>query len=243
VGKKQDFIAYGIKIHFEAEALRLIAAKAAREQTGARGLVSVMEKILLHFEKRLPSTEVNCLVVTPALVADPVGELARLLADPQCQDFHCQRWHELAEEEVRATAERILLQQGDYLARREVAATPARLRLMAERCQADNLEQREVCDIFVDRLYEIRQAAADLSQRCGIKVSFSEEAIDHILSRQPLTMEANVAFCEELSAAFEYGLRLLSEKKGIAEVVVTAEGVDAPSTFINNLVSSKFQLE
>jgi len=243
VGKKQDFIAYGIKLHFEEAAMRLIAAKAAREQTGARGLVSVMEKVLLHFEKRLPSTAVNCLVVTPALVENPLAELQRLLADPECRDQHCQRWHELAEEEVCGIAERLLRQQGAYLEANEVLATPARLRLMAERCQADNLELRTVCDIFVDRIRLIRQSAADLSRRCGIKVSFSEDAIDHILARQPMTAAAIVDFCRELGNTFEYGLRLLSEKKGIEEVVITAEGIDAPTRFVNDLVSSKFRLD
>ncbi|MDH3393885.1 MAG: AAA family ATPase [Desulfobulbaceae bacterium] len=241
VGKKQDFLAYDIKINFDKAALRLIAAKAVSEQTGARGLVSVMEKILLHFEKKLPSSQVKYLVVTPELVEDPAGELEELLADPDRQEFHRRRWHELAEEEVDGFAKRIQLQNGDYLEEHGVMATPSRLRLIAERCQADIMEPLDVCDIFIDRIKDIRQCAADLSLRCGIKVSFSEEAIDHILARMPLTGKAIDAFCEEISAAFEYGFRLLSEKKGLDAVVITAEGIDTPTQFVNNLVSSKFQ--
>ncbi|MDH3360102.1 MAG: AAA family ATPase [Desulfobulbaceae bacterium] len=243
VGKKQDFLAYGIKINFENKALRLLAEKAVSEQTGARGLVSVMEKTLLHFEKKLPSSGVTCLVVTPELVGDPQAELEKLLNDPQWQDHHCQRWHELAEQEIGMLADLILRQHGDYLDEHGVMATPARLRMIAERCQADIMEPRVVCDIFVDRVYDISQCAADLSMLCGIKVSFSEEAIDHILARHSSTSESIGTFCGELSASFEYGLRLLSEKKGLDEVVITAEGIDAPTQFVNNLVSKKFQLD
>jgi ATP-dependent Clp protease ATP-binding subunit ClpX len=47
--KKADFRAYDIDIRFEDEALRLLAEQAQEERTGARGLVSVMEKAVLHF--------------------------------------------------------------------------------------------------------------------------------------------------------------------------------------------------
>jgi len=243
VGKRQDFLAYGIRILFEDEALRAMAREAVAEQTGARGLVSVMEKTLLHFEKKLPSTEIRYLVVTSAMVAAAAAELKRLLDDPQCRDWHRRRYEELAEAGRQDIAARLLGQRGEYLAAHDVLPTPARLALMACQCQEDNLDLQAVCDIFVDRVAEIRQCAEKLSTRCGIGVFFSEEAVDHILARQPRTSAAIGALCEKLSSEFEYGLRLLAEKKGIDEVVISAEGIDAPARFINSLVSQKFKLD
>ena len=52
-----------------------LAVKAYEEKTGARGLVSAVEKVLLKFEKRLPSTDIQKLVVTRQMVEDPEGEL------------------------------------------------------------------------------------------------------------------------------------------------------------------------
>ena len=69
--KKRGFRAYGIDITFEDQALRKLAEQAALEKTGARGLVSVIERVLIQFEKRLPSTQVENLVVTPELVDHP----------------------------------------------------------------------------------------------------------------------------------------------------------------------------
>jgi ATP-dependent Clp protease ATP-binding subunit ClpX len=69
--KKADFRAYGIDIRFEDEAVHLLAERAYEERTGARGLVSVLEKAVLAFEKKLPSTDIRFLVVSPEVVKDP----------------------------------------------------------------------------------------------------------------------------------------------------------------------------
>lgn len=79
IGKERDFLAYGIEIKFEDEALHLLAKLASEEQTGARSLVSVCERKLLKFEKSLPSTNIRSLIVNGALVKDPEAELQKLL--------------------------------------------------------------------------------------------------------------------------------------------------------------------
>jgi len=55
-----------------------IAETAAKEKTGARGLVSAIEKVLIPFEKNLPSTPIKRLLVTAELVDAPEAELKRL---------------------------------------------------------------------------------------------------------------------------------------------------------------------
>ena len=64
---------------FEDEALHRLARLAAKEQTGARALVSVCERALLKFEKSLPSTDIRSLRVTKAVVENPEVELQKLL--------------------------------------------------------------------------------------------------------------------------------------------------------------------
>jgi endopeptidase Clp ATP-binding regulatory subunit ClpX len=93
-GKRRDFQAYGIEIEFEDAALRKIAGMAYREKIGARGLVSVMERILMKFEKRLPSTRIKRLVVTESMVDDPVGTLERLLVDYSLQIYRGEFYRE-----------------------------------------------------------------------------------------------------------------------------------------------------
>jgi len=59
---------------------------AHEEKTGARGLVSVIERVLLPFEKRLPSSSIRTLVVTRDLVLHPEEELRYILGNPEDLD-------------------------------------------------------------------------------------------------------------------------------------------------------------
>ncbi len=88
--KMRDFQAYGITLEFQDEALRLLAREAFSEKTGARGLVSVFEKALLKFEKKLPSTSIKKLMVTEQIVRKPETELDILLNNYLLKEFQTQ---------------------------------------------------------------------------------------------------------------------------------------------------------
>lgn len=79
LSKKRDFRAYGITIEFSDEALELLAARANEEQTGARSLVGAIERALLSFEKKLPSSNVEHFVVDENVLNEPEKALDRLL--------------------------------------------------------------------------------------------------------------------------------------------------------------------
>lgn len=73
------FAAYGITLRFRDDALRALAVLAKNEQTGARGLMTVMERVFRDLKFRLPSTGIRSLNVTTEVVADPAGSLKRLM--------------------------------------------------------------------------------------------------------------------------------------------------------------------
>ena len=72
---EQDFAAYGIEVLFSDEGLQRIAEHAAEEKTGARGLMTICERVFRDTKFELPSTTVKRFVVTRELVDDPAGEL------------------------------------------------------------------------------------------------------------------------------------------------------------------------
>lgn len=76
---EREFEAYGIRAEFTDDALHAIAEAAAREKTGARGLMTVCERLLRQFKFELPGTSVTELRITAGLVSDPAGTLAALL--------------------------------------------------------------------------------------------------------------------------------------------------------------------
>ncbi len=241
VGKKQDFHSYGINILFEDEALREVAVMAAQEKTGARGLVSVLEKVLLPFEKKLPSTDIQYLVITKDMIRNPHQELDKMLDKPDIKKYLQDRYEKLAEEERKHLIDFILRTRGDYLEVHNVLPTPSRLALIAKQCQEENMDSRDVCDIFIDLVRQIRRCAVSISEKTGLEIAFSEEAIDHILEIEPRNEQSINTICDYLMNTYEYGLRLLSHKHKKNRVVITGEGVDAPDKFINSLVGESFK--
>lgn len=83
---EEDFSAYGIEVLFSDEGLRRIAEKAVEEQTGARGLMTVCERVFRDIKFELPSSSVRRFVVTRPVVDNPRKELESLLADPRREE-------------------------------------------------------------------------------------------------------------------------------------------------------------
>ena len=83
---EQSFAAYGIDILFHDDGLRRIAELAAEEKTGARGLMTVCERIFRELKFELPSTHVKRFVVTRELVDSPLSALKKLMADQEKQE-------------------------------------------------------------------------------------------------------------------------------------------------------------
>src|SRR5437763_11154367 len=78
---ERAFRAYGIEISFEDEALRLLAEAAATEKTGARGLLTVFEKLFRDYKYYLAGSGLSQLRVTAALVREPQRVLEQLMAE------------------------------------------------------------------------------------------------------------------------------------------------------------------
>jgi ATP-dependent Clp protease ATP-binding subunit ClpX len=83
---EQSFAAYGIEVLFLDDGLRRIAEIAAEEKTGARGLMTVCERVFRDLKFELPSTHVKRFVVTRELVDDPKAELRKLLAENEKEE-------------------------------------------------------------------------------------------------------------------------------------------------------------
>ena len=78
---ERAFEAYGIQLDFRDDGLRRLAELAGTEKTGARGLMTVCERVFRDFKFRLPSSRVRRFALTADVVEDPVTELKRLLRE------------------------------------------------------------------------------------------------------------------------------------------------------------------
>lgn len=89
---KRDFLSYGIDVYFTDGGMKALAEKAAVEKTGARGLMTVCERIFRDFKYFLPDSEVKAFVVTERVVADAEAALKALLNDPSSDAAWVLKW-------------------------------------------------------------------------------------------------------------------------------------------------------
>jgi hypothetical protein len=78
---RKDFDGYGIKFEIDDSAIREVARQAADEKTGARGLVTVLEKAFRDFKFELPSTSIRQFSVSSDTVRSPAESLSSLIED------------------------------------------------------------------------------------------------------------------------------------------------------------------
>lgn len=78
-----DFRGYGIHFDITDEAIEEVAGQAALEKTGARGLLTVLERIFRNFKFELPSTAIKHFEVSTETIANSELTLKKLLMDNQ----------------------------------------------------------------------------------------------------------------------------------------------------------------
>jgi hypothetical protein len=235
LGKKKDFKSYGIDIQFEEEALYDLAVKAYEEKTGARGLVSAVEKILIKFEKRLPSTDIRKFVVTRAVVGDPERALGRLLQDPSDPEM-LEKFEALLSREKMGLKESILRRESEFKKRYGIVFREGRIDLIVNRMIEKGYDVNTVSEEVVELQRQVEEFERDFQRRTGIDLQFSEEAINRVTEVILKEEGKGTAFFSKLSKDFEYGFELIRDKTGQREFIVTRETVDDPEGYLNRMI-------
>ena len=235
LGKKKDFKSYGIDIEFEDEALYELAVKAYEEKTGARGLVSAVEKVLIKFEKRLPSTDIRKFVVTRNVVENPERELERLLQDPSNPEM-LEKFESLLSGEKMALKESILNKEAEFKKRYGIVFREGRIDLIINRMIEKGYDVNTVSEEVVEIQQQVEEFERDFQRRTGIDLQFSEEAINRITEIILNEEGKATALFSRLSKDYEYGFELIRDKTGQREFVVTRETVDDPEGYLNRMI-------
>src|SRR6266446_4149389 len=169
---EQDFAAYGIEALFSDEGLRRIAERAGEEQTGARGLMTVCERVFRDIKFELPSTPVKRFVVTRELVEDPAAELQKILADPRQEERIVAR--QLVEEFARRFQENHGM---------KISFTPAAADLLVDEALEKSQSVREVCARrFKDFHFGLKLIAQNSGQQEFVIDTDAVELPDKVLS-------------------------------------------------------------
>jgi endopeptidase Clp ATP-binding regulatory subunit ClpX len=134
---ERAFRAYGIEISFEDEALRLLAEAAAMEKTGARGLLTVFEKLFRDYKYYLAGSGLTQLRVTTDLVREPQRVLDRLKVEGHKLET------QMLETGARQFAEKFNSEHG-----LEIVFDDTAIRRLVERAQAERMTMSDLCAHF-----------------------------------------------------------------------------------------------
>ena len=242
IGKKRDFKAYGIHLQFEDEALREIAESAFQERTGARGLVSAVERVLLKFEHTLPSTNIRHMVVTRAIVDDPAGELKKILDHPDDPGQE-EAFRRLLLEEEKNLEEMLRRKATEWQERYGIRFSEQRIQLITRR----SAETQTDVEGAVEEIWAIHETAREFAEkfsgRNDLEMSFTEEAIDRLVEK---VWEDGLEPADYLGRSFqnyEHGLKLIREKTGKREFLISVEGMENPEQFLNGMIQETYRSE
>jgi len=238
LGKKLDFAAYGIRIKFEDSALRFLADQAFSENTGARGLVSAVEKSLLVYEKKLPSTDIRRFAVTLTVAETPEGQLQSLLDEPNSPE-RIETFNRLCQEE-RDRIKSYVAENRKHLAEKYgLTLTPARAEIIA------TFYDRQVSDIgnAIEKIKsyydEIKKIELRFFRNHDINIVLEEDAVDHIIEQYAKSVIDLNKFYQQLCHDFEYGLKLILEKTGKNRFFISRKALIDPEGFLNSLIKSE----
>jgi ATP-dependent Clp protease ATP-binding subunit ClpX len=231
LGKKLDFAAYGIAVKFESAALRLLAEKAHAENTGARGLVSAVESVLVPFERRLPSSRLRQFPVTAEVITHPQRVLSRMLAGDRHAELIAE-FTRLAEEE-RAALKAYLVENRRVLGEKHsLNLTPARMEIVAACYSLEIMDVGQVLEHIKTRYDAIKTIELQFYKRHDINIVLEEDAVDFVMAQLVQSQTDLETFARRLSADFELGLKLAMEKTGRTRFFLNREALQHPEDYI-----------
>lgn len=237
--KKKDFQSYGIDLQFEDAALWKMAQMAYQEHTGARGLISAIEKVLLKFERKLPSTDITELVVTVEMVQDPGEELKKLLNDPR-EEKRLKRYRELVALEREEMKNYIKDRQAEFLSRFGAIFTDCRLDLVVDQVIKKETDVNSSFEEVLSNYYQIRGFEKTFLERHAIEINLDDEAVDLLLTWIVKEERDIKEILTTLDNLFSPALQLIRDKVGVNAFSIPVQGIGNPETYFDGLIKEAY---
>jgi ATP-dependent protease Clp ATPase subunit len=240
LGKKLDFAAYDIEVKFEDRLLQTLASHAFAENTGARGLVSAVEKALLDFERKLPSAGINEFPATSAIIDNPETFLKAIAGATKKQATH-QLFGRLIQQEKENIKEYLKENQKNLADKYSLTMTPSRLDVVAT-CYAKNtLDIGQVIKKIKSHYDEIKKIELYFFKNHDINIVLEEDAIDFIIEKlieSPFELED---VSEKINQDFQHGLKLAREKTNRNRFFITRQALLDPEAFVGELIKDQIK--
>jgi endopeptidase Clp ATP-binding regulatory subunit ClpX len=238
LGKKLDFAAYGIEIKFEDRLLRALAKHAFDENTGARGLVSAVEKALLDFERKLPSTGITKFPATSAIIENPADFLNTITAETQQEATH-QLFDRLLRQEKEIIKDYLKENQKNMAEKYSLTMTPSRIDIVASCYAKSTLDIGKVIDKIKSHYDNVKKIELYFFKNHDINIVLEDDAIDFIIEKlieSPFELNDVI---EKIDQDFQHGLKLAREKTNRNRFFITRKALLDPEAYVSELIKDQ----
>ncbi len=232
INKKRDFKVYEIDLAFTDEALKEIAKIAYKESTGARALSRILERILIPFERSLPSLNLHYLGVTKELIKEPSKVLSEIIKSP----YH-PKWREnyqKALEDEKRRVENYLNYRQKFFSEDKLEITPYRLKLIFKLYKQKDIEVNQALEEILYLWRQIKSYELAFERKNFIKIIFTEDAVDHILETATKKDLGIFSYCEKVISKLEHTLNYLKETTGKEVFYINSLALEDPEKFIRD---------
>ena len=242
LGKKLDFAAYGIDAKFEDKALQSLAREAAKENTGARGLVSAVENALLLYEKRLPSTNLRKFPITVKLVDSPEDTFESITNAPDDSDWES-TFERLVQEEKHGIFDYIVANKDHIIGKYQMDMPSSRIDIVADQYSKNATDISRIIQKIKAYYDEIKAIELQFLKSHDVNLVLEDSAIDHVIKNIFGSKINPKNLFKQLSDDFEHGLKLVRDKTGRNRFFITREALLFPEKFIEGLIKDKMQID
>ncbi len=240
LGKKLDFTAYGIRLKFEDAALRILAGHAYDENTGARGLVSAVEKALLPFEKKLPSTSIKKFSATTSVAKNPEASLDTLISS--ADDSQTKKDFERLLNQEKEHIKHYVTQNRRHLSEKYgLTLTPARVEVVSTFYCQNVMDIGNAIQKIKSYYDEIKNLELYFFKNHDINLVLEEDAIDLIIEQVVSSAITLNDVFDKLSKNFQHGLKLILEKTGKNRFFISRLALVDPEAYLNDLIKSELK--
>jgi endopeptidase Clp ATP-binding regulatory subunit ClpX len=238
LAKKQDFAAYGIEAVFDDDALGRLADAAYRENTGARGLVSAIERALLPLERRLPSTPLRHLPITEAVIRRPEAALADMCRAGREAEIETQ-FNALKENERDHIRRYLTERKGTLAQRHNLSLTPSRIELVADFYVHHVMDVGAVLRRIKSFADDVKNIELYFYKTHDINIVMEDDAIDFLIDRMISRKSDLDSLFKQINLDFEYGLKLVRDRTGKNRFFITRKALESPDAYIGNLLQNE----
>ncbi len=238
LGKRMDFASYGIKLAFTNTALKTLAQRAHLENTGARGLVSVVEEALLEFEEKLPSTNIHQLAITEKVLNNPEKSLKEVLSQAPKAKLN-KTFTDTQKSYERFITEYIIDNWKNLSLKHGLTLSKYRSELVAKYFCSTVTEIGNAVDKVKSFHEQVKQIEVDMFNSFDLNIIFEEDAVDFIIEQFINHDADSEEIIAQIYEKFYDGLNLIREKTGKRRFFLTEKSLNDHESFLNNLIKKE----